>query len=122
MGTGPVLHAGVAVRRGRVGLGRLAPILAETRPANVRLVVSLRSACWAGPSGVGAPDLGRLCHHTVSTLDTRNRLTLDRHVRGYLGVNDPLDFEVVLVSLPTGGLLLVPFDNLEERLARVSVP
>lgn len=119
---GPVLHAAVPVRRGRVSLGRLGPSVAPSRPADVHLVAGLRSACWIGPPDARPPELGRLCHQTTATIDTRWRLSLDRHVRGYLGVVDPLDFDVVLVSLPTGGVLLVPVEDLEERLARVSVP
>lgn len=119
---GPILHAAVAVRLGRISLGRFGLSLAPSRPADVRLVAGLRSACWIGPPDARAPDLGRLCHHTTATIDARHRLNLDRHVRGYLGVSDPLDFDVVLVSPPTGGLLLVPVEDLEERLARVSIP
>ncbi len=68
------------------------------------------------------PDLGRLSHHARGTVDGRNRLRLDRHVRGYLGVADALDFEVVLASMADGGLLLVPVEDIEERLSRVTAP
>lgn len=121
-GGGPVLHAAVAVREGRLSLGRLGSVLVPSRPADVRLVAGLRSACWVGVGDMRPPDLGRLSHHAQATVDGRNRLRLDRHVRGYLGVADALDFEVVLVSMADGGLLLVPVEGIEERLSRVSVP
>lgn len=121
-GDGPILHAAVAVREGRLSLGRLGSTLVPSRPADVRLVTGLRSVCWVGVGDMQPPDLGRLSHHAKATLDARNRLRLDRHVRGYLGVADALDFEVVLASMADGGLLVVPVEDIEERLSRVSVP
>jgi hypothetical protein len=83
-------------------------------------VAGLRSACWIGPPDARPPDLGRLAHHTSAVIDERHRLSLDRHVRGYLGVTDPMSFDVVLVSLAGGGLLLVPVEEIEARLERVT--
>jgi hypothetical protein len=37
-------------------------------------------------------------------------------------VTDPLRFDYIVVALPTGGLLIVPTDDLEARLSRVEPP
>jgi hypothetical protein len=46
---------------------------------------------------------------------------LDRHVRGYLGVADPEAFWVVVIALGTRALLLVPTEDFDRRLERISV-
>lgn len=117
-----VLHAAVWVRGGRLSIGRLLPSLGAAPPGPIAVCAGLRSACWLGPPGSTAPSLGRLVHHTTTRLDARGRVGLDRHVRGYLGVADPDAFAVVLVSLPGSGLLVVPVDDIDQRLARVDAP
>jgi hypothetical protein len=117
-----VLHAAaVPVSRARVSVGGLRHVFGEVLPRPVQLVTGLRSACWVAPPGAEPPDLGRLVHRASSRIDGRGRVTLDRHVRAYLGVGDALDFEVVFASPPTGGVLIVPLEGVEERLARVTL-
>ena len=117
--TAVVVHAAVPVSRSRVSLGGLRHVLGGELPLPVQLVTGLRSACWVGAPDAAPPELGRLVHRAQSRIDGRGRLTLDRHVRAYLGVGDALDFEVVFVLPPTGGVLIVPLEGVEERLDRV---
>jgi len=84
--------------------------------------VGLRSVCWVGLDHQPTPDLGRLLHQVVTRLDVRRRLVLDRRIRGFLGVVDASAFDVVVVALPTGGALLVPVEDFDARVARVSLP
>lgn len=116
--SGPVVLAGLAVRRGRVSVGRYRWAVGADP---LVLAVGLRSACWVGPEDGVAPQLGRLTHVAPVGLDGRGRLHLDRNVLGYLGVSTPASFEVVPIAVPTGGLLLVPVDDLDARLARVEL-
>jgi hypothetical protein len=115
----PVLHAAVPVVGGRLSLGRLRHALAVDPPGPLAVCAGLRSACWLGPPQGTPPGLGRLVHQGTTHLDARGRVALDRHVRGYLGVADPAEFAVVLVSLPTGGVLVLPVEGIDERAARV---
>lgn len=115
-----LIPAGVPVRRGRVSLGYLGDPLRSSKDVDV--VAGLRSACWLGVIGQCAPGLGRLSHRSLATVDSRRRVVLDRHLRAYLAVADADAFAVVLISLGNGGLLLVPTEDFDARLARVSLP
>lgn len=117
-----LVPAGVPIKRGTVALARMQAALPSPLPLELTVVAGLRSACWIGTADQLAPGLGRLSHWTTARLDSRVRLTLDRHVRGYLGVANPSDFAAVLVALPTGGVLVVPVEDLDARLDRVVVP
>lgn len=115
----PVVPAGLAVREGRLTVARYRWAMG---PDPLVLAVGLRSACWIGPEDGTAPQLGRLTHRAPVVLDRRGRFRLDRNALGYLGVTDAARFEVIAVAVPTGGLLLVPVDDLEARLGRVHLP
>ena len=65
------------------------------------------------------PELGSLLHRSTAVLDTRRRLVLERRVRGFLGVEDPSCFDVVVVVLAPGAVLLVPTEDFDARLGRV---
>lgn len=121
--TDAVIPAGIRVRRGRLSVGAgVLPALGSPPPSKLRVVAGLRAGCWLGAPGQDEPTLGRLVHRGVTTLDQRRRVVLDRHVRAYLGVADADAFCVVVIALGTGGLLLVPTENFDRRLERVSLP
>ena len=73
------------------------------------------SAAWVGPPTASAPHLGRLAYRSETRVDERGRLLLDFRVRDWLGVADPLAFEVVVVPAEAGGLLIVPVEDFAHR-------
>src|SRR5207302_4476630 len=92
----PTIPLATPVVRGRLTL----PAVSEApTPARVAVVVGLRSACFVGTNAHRAPGLGSLVHRTAAALDRRRRLVLERRVRGFLGVEDPSCFDVVVVAL-----------------------
>jgi len=115
-----LIPAAVPVRRGRVSLGGVAAAFGSP-PMRVDVVAGLRSACWVGTPRRVASALGRLVHRSVASLDRRRRVVLDRHVRGYLAVADAEAFWVVVIALGSGGVLLVPTEDFDRRLERISL-
>ena len=105
--------AGVPVRDGRLSLARLSSEL----PAGEWLEVAagFATACWIGPTGVRAPDMGRLAYRSRTRVDDRGRLSLDRRTRTWLAVGDLNRFDVVVVPAPDGGLLVVPVEDFARR-------
>lgn len=110
---------GLRVERGRLTLGRLRSRAEAARGGPVALVAGFGTACWLGPDAALAPGLGRLAHRATVVVDERGRVVLDRRARAYLAVGDPVDFEVVPVSAPSG-LLLVPVEGFDRRVEGVA--
>ncbi len=104
---------GLPIRRGRLHLGRLRSLLDPTEP--VVVVAGFASAVWLGSHTWPAPSLGRLAYRSETTIDDRGRVVLDLRVRAWLGVTDPMSFEVVTVAAEQGGLLVVPIDDFARR-------
>ena len=103
---------GIAVREGRLHLGRLRTLL--DGHDRVAVVAGFASAIWIGPLTTPPPRLGRLAYRTESSVDRRGRLLLDFRARSWLRVADTLTFEVVLVA-DGGGLLIVPVEDFSHR-------
>lgn len=115
--TGPTPAAlapmGIPIRRGRLHLGRLRMLLDPAQP--VAVAAGFATACWLGPVDAVAPDLGRLAYRSETTVDGRGRVVLDLRVRAWLGLADPMCFEVVAVPAGHGGLLVVPIEDFARR-------
>jgi hypothetical protein len=111
----PLVPAGIPIRRGRLHRGRLRSCLdgADT----VAVSVGFASAAWVGRPTESAPNLGRLGYRGEARVDERGRLVLDLRVRNWLGVANPLAFEVVVVPAAPAGLLVIPVENFAHRWA-----
>ena len=109
----PLVPAGIPIRRGRLHLGRLRSCLdgADT----VAVSVGFASAAWVGRPTESAPNLGRLGYRSEARVDGRGRLVLDLRVRNWLGVANPLAFEVVVVPAAPAGLLVIPVEDFAHR-------
>ena len=109
----PLTPAGIPIRRGRLHLGRLRTFLHGTD--TVAVAVGFASAAWVGPPTEPAPTLGRLGYRSETRVDERGRLVLDLRVRNWLGVANPLAFEVVVVPAVPAGLLVIPVEDFAHR-------
>jgi len=109
---------GLPVRAGRLHVGRVRRWLPSAGP--VAVAAGFASACWLGSPETRAPDLGRLACRSVTTIDSRGRVTFDRQVRAWLAVTDPASFEVVAMPLAPGGVLLVPIEDFARRFEAVT--
>ena len=108
--------AGIPVDRGRVHLGRLRQLLEVSAASDrVAVVAGFGTAVWLGPLAAANPNLGRLVYRAFTQVDARGRVVLDRRVRGWLGVADPMAFEVVIVPASPCGLLVVPVEDFAHR-------
>jgi hypothetical protein len=113
-----LVPAGVPIRRGRLHLGRLRSLLDGAE--SVLITVGFASAVWLGPVGAPAPDLGRLAYRSDTRVDSRGRVVLDRRVRSWLAVADPIAFDVVIVPAADCGLLVVPVEDFARRWEVIS--
>ena len=86
----------------------------------VMVVVGFAVAGWLGAPDDRPPDLGRMAYRGEARLDRRGRAVLDRRARAWLGVADPSAFEVVVMPVATGGVLVVPVEGFSRRLAGVT--
>ena len=109
---------GMPVRRGRLHLGRLCRLLDTT--GLVAVAAGFATACWIGPRDKPAPNLGRLGYRSETDVDSRGRVVLDLRVRAWLGIDDPLCFDVVAVPAVDGGLLIVPVEEFARRCEVIS--
>ena len=110
----PVLAPmGVPVRCGRLHLGRLRGLVDAEVPLAV--AAGFGTACWLGPEGVAAPNLGRLGYRARAVVDGRGRVVLDRRVRTWLAVENEGCFEAVTIPAPEGGILVVPIEDFARR-------
>lgn len=109
---------GIPVRDGRLTLGRLRELLPRDEPLEV--VAGFALACWIGPTGVRAPDLGRLTYRSRTGIDRRGRVLVDYRARTWLTVDDPNRFEVVAIPADEGGLLVMPVEDFARRWAVMS--
>jgi hypothetical protein len=115
---GVLSPAGIPVRRGRLHLGRLRHVLGTAE--SVAVTAGFATAAWLGPRDCSALDLGRLAYRTETSIDARGRVVLDLRVRAWLGVEQPMAFEVVAVPAPEGGLLVVPVEDFARRWEVIS--
>ena len=113
-----IVPLGIPVRSGRLYLGRLRELLPAHDP--VEVVAGFETACWLGSVVGRVPDLGRLAYRGRTMVDRRGRVTLDRRVRVWLGTEDATSFEVVAVSAPEGGILVVPVEDFARRWEVIS--
>jgi hypothetical protein len=104
---------GIPIRRRRLHLGRLRWFLDGVD--TVAVAVGFASAAWVGPRTEPAPNLGRLGYRSETRIDERGRLVLDLRVRNWLGVANPLAFEVVVVPASPAGLLVIPVEDFAHR-------
>jgi hypothetical protein len=109
---------GIPVRDGRVSLGRLRELLPQDETLEV--VVGFAVACWIGPAGVRAADLGRLTYRSRTGVDRRGRAMLDYRARTWLAVQDPSRFEVVAFPAEAGGILVMPVEDFSRRWEVIS--
>ena len=116
--TGSLVPIGVPVRRGRLHLGRLQSMFDTTEPLSV--AVGFATAGWIGARSVALPNLGRLGYRSATDVDSRGRVVLDHRVRAWLGVADPMCFDVVIAPAADGGLLIVPVDEFARRWQAIS--
>ncbi|MCW2749324.1 MAG: hypothetical protein JWR83_434 [Aeromicrobium sp.] len=86
----------------------------------VNVAVGFATACWIGATGIPAPDLGRLGYRSATDVDSRGRVVLDHRVRAWLGVDDPMSFDIVIAPAADGGLLIVPVDDFARRWQAIS--
>jgi hypothetical protein len=108
------------VRNGRLHLARLR----EWLPAGDQVVVvtGFASACWLGGPGVQPPGLGDHLYRSVTSVDRRGRVVLDRRSRAWLAVTDPARFEAVALPVmwDCGGVLVVPVEDYGRRFEAVT--
>lgn len=116
--TGSLVPIGVPVRHGRLHLGRLRSMFDTTEPLNV--AVGFATACWIGARGMPFPSLGRLGYRSATDVDSRGRVVLDHRVRAWLGVPEPMCFDVVTAPAADGGLLIMPVDDFARRWKEIS--
>jgi hypothetical protein len=109
---------GIPVRDGRLTLGRLREQL--PRDETLEVVAGFATACWIGPGGVRAPDLGRLTYRSRTGIDRRGRVMLDYRARTWLAVEDPNRFEVVAFPAEAGGILVMPVEDFARRWEVIS--
>ena len=115
---GSVAPIGIPVQRGRLHLGRLHTLF-ETGE-RVVVVVGFATACWLGGRSLPIPKLGRLCYSTETDIDQRGRVVLDRRVRAWLGIDDPMCFDVVTAPTVDGGVVIVPVEGFAKRWKAIS--
>ena len=115
---GSLVPIGVPVRRGRLYLGRLRTHFGPTE--RLVLGVGFATACWISAPGAAMPELGRLRYTTDIEVDPRGRVVLDRRVRSWLGVEDPMRFDVVTAPSGDGGVLIVPVEDFARRWKAIS--
>ena len=109
---------GVPVRRGRLHLGRLHRRLARHEP--VTAVAGFATAVWLGPARA-APSWSGLAFRAETWVDGRGRVLLDRRLRSWLAVEDPMDFDVVVVpDVGDAGLWVVPVEEFARRWKALS--
>ena len=109
---------GLPIRRGRLHLGRLRPLLDPTQP--VAVAAGFATAAWLGAQDMSAPHLGRLAYRSETRVDERGRVVLDLRIRAWLGIEDPMCFEVVAIPVAEGGLLVVPIEDFARRWEVIS--
>lgn len=109
---------GIAVRDGRISIGRLRELL--PRDEVLELVAGFDLACWIGPGDARAPDLGRLTYRSRTAIDRRGRVPLDFRARTWLAVTDPNRFEVVAFPAEAGGILVMPVEDFARRWEVIS--
>lgn len=109
---------GVPVRSGRLSLGRVRRYLPASGP--VLVLAGFGTACWLGSPDDAGPDLGRLVCRAEARLDGQDRLVLTRRVRSWLCVSDPALFRVELLPLHSGGVLVVPVEDMARRRTAVT--
>jgi len=62
-----------------------------------------------------------LAFHAETWVDGRGRVLLDRRLRSWLAVEDPMDFDVVVVpDVGDAGLWVVPVEEFERRWKALS--
>lgn len=109
---------GIPVRDGRLALGRLREIV--PRGETLEVLAGFATACWIGPPGSRAPDLGRLAYRSRTGIDRRGRVMVDYRARAWLAVADANRFEVVAFAAETGGILVMPVEDFARRWEVVS--
>lgn len=109
---------GVPVRAGRLHVARVRQWLPSDGP--VAVVAGFASACWLGSPETKAPDLGRLAYRSLTAVDSRGRVVLDRQVRAWLAVADTASFEVAVMPLQPTGVLVVPVEDFARRFEAVT--
>jgi len=98
------------------------PVAREVLPRGETLEVGagFSSACWIGPPGSRAPDLGRLTYRSRTGVDRRGRVMLDYRARTWLAVDDANRFEVVAFPAEAGGILVMPVEDFARRWEVIS--
>lgn len=114
----PPQPAGVPVHSGRLHVGRVRRWLPSEGP--VEVAAGFATACWLGAPGEPCPDLGRLVHRSETAVDRRGRVVIGRQARAWLEVRDPAGFEVVVMAVATGGVLVVPVEGFARRFEAVT--
>jgi hypothetical protein len=109
---------GIPVRDGRLSLGGLREVLPTDETLEV--VAGFATACWIGPPGSRAPDLGRLTYRSRTGIDRRGRVMLDYRARTWLAVADANRFEVVAFPAQEGGIVVMPVEDFARRWEVVS--
>jgi hypothetical protein len=109
---------GIPVRDGRLSLGRLRELL--PRGETLEVVAGFATACWIGPPGSHAPDLGRLTYRSRTGVDRRGRVMFDYRARTWLAVAEPNRFEVVAFPAEQGGILVMPVEDFARRWEVIS--
>ena len=115
----PLIPAGQPVLDGRLTLGRLIDRFAG-HEGTLAVAAGFGTVGWIGAVGAEPPDLGRLAWHGRARVDLRDRLMLERRVRVYLAVADVARFNVVLIPIDEGGLLVVPVEGFATRVVAVT--
>lgn len=111
---------GQPVHEGRLYLGRQRMALRPGACGELVVLTGFSTAAWLGRPETPPPALGKLVSSTSAVIDGRHRVMLDRRARTYLAVADTSRFDVVVLRAPGGGLLLVPTDDFERRIAAVA--
>lgn len=106
------------MKSGRVHLGRTRRWLPAEGPFTV--AVGFARAAWIGAPGQRPPAFGSMTYRSEVTVDDRGRLVLDRRARAWLHVDDPAAFDVVVMPVESGGVLLVPTEGFGRRWMEVT--